>query len=316
MGNVWVFGYGSLMWDNSEFSPQKKMTATLIGAHRSYNKKSTESRGTISRPGLALGTESGGKMQGIALLIDESYVPALDRREGISGYIKITTPTQGVKIMDAGNRPLSPCIVYISNPGHSSYLGHLSLEERAQMAINAGPGRRGTSVDYIKDTLEKSLSLGINDPVLKEMFEEVQRLHTQESHAHTHIFSSAITNVEVYDSPAQYGNRHSIRSTDLIVGLSKEIRDALGISGVWEVDDQVVVSNGRKKVRVKAVQTDARLTRRGPSKADNPANHCWMTRGVREKLNVVLLPGNEWSHRVDYPAFRKKYSTVTIARVT
>ena len=314
MSQVWVFGYGSLMWDNSEFRPQRKVMATLVGAHRSYNKKSIESRGTRNRPGLVLGTEPSGQMQGIALLIDQSYVPALDRREGTSGYTKIATPSQGLKIIDAENQLLSPCIVYISNPSHSSYVGNLNLEQRAQIAINAERGIRGTSVNYIKETLEKSLSLGINDSVLKEMLEEVQRLQEQESHPHTHLLSRAITDVEVYDSPAQYGNRYPIRNNDLIAGLPKEIRDALGLTGQWERNETVVVHHGIYKLKVKAVQTDSRLASSGTCKADNPANHCWMTPDVRQKLGVNELSQDEWVHRLNYPAFKKKYAPVKLTK--
>ncbi len=314
MPQVWVFGYGSLMWDNSEFRPQRKIMATLVGAHRSYNKKSIESRGTRNRPGLVLGIELGSECKGIALLIDENFIPALDRREGATGYTKIITPSQGLKIMGDDNQLLSPCIVYTSNPRHSSYVGNLSLEERAQMAINAEPGIRGTSVDYIKETLEKSLSLGINDSALREMFEEVQRLQRQESHAHTHLLSRAITDVEVYDSPAQYGNRYPIRNNDLIVGLSKEIRDSLGLTGQWERNETVVVHYGLYKLNVKAVQTDSRLVSSGTCKADNPANHCWMTPAVRQKLGVNELSQDEWAHRLNYPSFKKKYAPVKITK--
>ena len=42
ISNVWVFGYGSLMWDNweNQFQGTCKGKVILKGYHRSFNKKS------------------------------------------------------------------------------------------------------------------------------------------------------------------------------------------------------------------------------------------------------------------------------------
>jgi cation transport protein ChaC len=60
-----IFGYGSIIWDNKDVSPQEVFDAKLIGAHRSFNKKSTVSRGTKESPGLVLGLEYEGECHGL-----------------------------------------------------------------------------------------------------------------------------------------------------------------------------------------------------------------------------------------------------------
>ena len=50
---MWVFGYGSLVW-NPGFDVQDKVIATLPGYHRSFCMRSIHHRGTEEAPGLVL----------------------------------------------------------------------------------------------------------------------------------------------------------------------------------------------------------------------------------------------------------------------
>jgi len=175
MDQVWVFGYGSLMWDYQEYNPSRVESAKLIGAHRSYNRKSTKSRGRPEAPGLVLGLEPGGECTGKVIQIQKRYVPIIDRREGVTfgAYNKIITPSEGLEVI-IDNKKLDQCIVYVANPASRNYIGeNLSLKEKAEMAIRAAPGDRGNSIDYIKETYLLSQRLGIHDPSLRDMYKEV-----------------------------------------------------------------------------------------------------------------------------------------------
>jgi len=324
MAPIWIFGYGSLLWD-PERSASNFKKGLLNGWHREYNQISRVSRGTETTPGIALGLEPGGLCEGFFFQMPEREFSDWKKREGVNNgaYLlkdSITNPYE-IKLHIytlAGTKEFNEkCYVLVSNKSNSrSYCGNLSLRERAQIAINssrAGGGRRGTSVDYIKKNYESYLREYIHDRALKEMFDEITILEMEESQADVHWYSNAVTNVEVYDSPANYG-RYQIGNTDLIIGLPKEIRAALQITGQWGKNEMVVVHHGLHKLKVKAVQTDSRLTPSGTFSADNPANHCWMTPAAREKLGISELPKNEWIHRSNYPAFRKKYSLVKIKK--
>ncbi len=70
-GPVWIFGYGSLMWNPAlEFT--ESCTGTLVGWHRAFCLRLTAGRGTAHQPGRMLALKEGGRTTGVAYRLPET----------------------------------------------------------------------------------------------------------------------------------------------------------------------------------------------------------------------------------------------------
>src|SRR5882762_5320664 len=83
-GDLWIFGYGSLMWSPG-FRSSQKCPGKVHGYHRALCLYSHRFRGTPERPGLVMGLCRGGSCWGMAFRIAaaraRSVLANLYRRE-------------------------------------------------------------------------------------------------------------------------------------------------------------------------------------------------------------------------------------------
>src|SRR5215467_2615248 len=155
---VWIFAYGSLMWD-PEFPRAEAEPALLRGYHRSFCLYSYDYRGTPARPGLVLGLDRGGACRGLALrLMPESLAAAIDRlweREMTSPRVY---DLRRLKVRTA--RGIHPAFAFTIRRDHSDYAGQLPLDEAARF-IHGAAGSRGTCRDYLESTVRYLDQLGL-----------------------------------------------------------------------------------------------------------------------------------------------------------
>ena len=101
---MWVFGYGSLMWDGWETKHgcTRKERASLPGYERDFNKASIENWGSREHPGPTLGlrADAAGKCEGLAFQVPdgkrERVVDSSGPHHQDSGEAKIRESTAGV----------------------------------------------------------------------------------------------------------------------------------------------------------------------------------------------------------------------------
>ena len=169
---VWLFGYGSLMW-NPCIHYVDHQRALVFGYHRSFCLQTLIGRGTPERCGLVLALEPGGSCQGIAFRIAAELADAeLDivwNREMISGayqprVVKVQTPL-GVR----------RAITFIMDRQHPRYLGGLNLQAAATMIAHA-KGELGTCAEYLFNTVQHLDELGIVDGPMHRLKCLVQEL--------------------------------------------------------------------------------------------------------------------------------------------
>jgi cation transport protein ChaC len=172
-GSLWVFGYGSLIWDPG-FPVAERRIGRVTGWHRSFCMRSIHHRGTPEAPGLVLALDraEGGSCQGVAFRVDAgaeaATIAALRERELVSSaYLeeRLTVDTEG-GLLDA--------LTYVIDPDHVQYC-HLKLEEQAQIIARA-TGGRGANRDYLWSTTAHLAELGIADPDLDWLAERVRQL--------------------------------------------------------------------------------------------------------------------------------------------
>lgn len=172
-GELWVFGYGSLIW-HPGFDFDDRRLAVLTGWRRAFCMTSIAYRGTPEAPGLvlALDAEATGRCEGIAYHVPAATAAAthayLRERELISyAYDEALLPL----LLDDGRTV--EALAYVSNRAHPQYSGGLSLEEQAEVIARAR-GPRGPNADYLLNTVESLAALGIEDPDLVRLAELVR----------------------------------------------------------------------------------------------------------------------------------------------
>jgi cation transport protein ChaC len=166
--DLWVFGYGSLMW-RPGFDFLEQVPARLIGEHRALCVYSFDHRGTPEKPGLVLGLDRGGACRGIAF-----RVPARRRDETIE-YLRSREQTTHVyrevtRSVWLGNeaRQRVSALAYVVDRGHIQYAGRLSLSEQLRL-IRQGHGRSGNNRDYVLSTVKSIEAQGFRDAQLHRL---------------------------------------------------------------------------------------------------------------------------------------------------
>ena len=145
---LWIFGYGSLMW-NPGFAHGQVASARILGWHRQFSLKSTKAWGSEAAPGLCAGLHGGGCAWGRIFEVpdaDESNVLAyLDHRE--AAYLR-----RQVTVIRAGQALPTPALTYVINPDHPRFAGKIT-DTRARQLVRQGRGEKGTSLGYVRDTV-------------------------------------------------------------------------------------------------------------------------------------------------------------------
>lgn len=180
---LWIFGYGSLMW-NPGFPFVERESALLRGYHRAFCVYSQQYRGTPEKPGLVFGLQSGGSCRGVAYRIAEADCQAarayLREREMTSYvYEERRLPI----VLPQERRVLA--YTYVADSKHPQYTGRLPLERVAELVCQ-GVGERGACAEYLANTVRHLDELGIEDGPMHKLLrlvEERQRASSPPSFA-------------------------------------------------------------------------------------------------------------------------------------
>jgi cation transport protein ChaC len=167
---LWIFGYGSLMW-NPGLTFVAKRVGTVYGFHRNFCLWSRINRGTPERPGLVLTLERGGSCRGLAFRLTGSTsrdeLLSLWRREMSLGSYR----PRWLDCHAGGDR--FPVLAFIVNRACSGYAGKLPLDAMVHSLATAR-GKFGSSAEYLFQTQATLESHGIRDARVKRLAERVK----------------------------------------------------------------------------------------------------------------------------------------------
>jgi len=175
-GELWVFGYGSLMWSPC-FAYAEKRPARVHGFHRALCILSTRYRGTQRKPGLVVGLCRGGSCWGMAFRVPAGHakevLDALWKREMLNNvYVPKLVP-----VSLAGTQRVH-ALAFTADTKHRQFVSELDVNGRARL-VAQGHGDRGRCVDYIRNTLDHMRELGVHDPQLARILATALDLTTE-----------------------------------------------------------------------------------------------------------------------------------------
>jgi len=157
--DLWVFAYGSLMWDPG-FPYLASEPGLLRGYHRRCCIASTVYRGTPEQPGLVLGLDHGGSCRGLLFRVAAAAAPAVVDYLWAREMVTEVYRPRRLTVVTAGEA--WPALAFVVDRAHQQYCAGLCHQE-VVTRIRAAAGQRGPNLDYIRHTLAHLRRLGIVD---------------------------------------------------------------------------------------------------------------------------------------------------------
>jgi len=168
-GDIWLFGYGSLMWAPA-IHHEGSRPSLLHGWHRRFCLWTHLGRGTVEHPGLVLGLERGGACRGLAFRIPrdiaEDELRLVWRREMLTGgyiprWVTLATPDGPIR-----------AVTFVIRRDGARYAGRL-CDDSTAATIAAAVGHLGSCRAYLEEAIRALEMLGIRDSYLNRLHRRV-----------------------------------------------------------------------------------------------------------------------------------------------
>ncbi|MCD6664033.1 MAG: gamma-glutamylcyclotransferase [Comamonas sp.] len=179
-GDLWVFGYGSLIW-RPDLPYSESRRATVHGWHRALRMWSHVNRGTAQCPGLVFALLPGGSCRGLAFRVPAARVPdvfpQLWQREM---PMPIYTP-RWLNVNTTGG--VVRALAFTLSHSHPACTGVLS-DADYQRIFRTAHGIYGSTRDYAETTLAELHRLGIRDRALERIVKVARTAQSQHERLH------------------------------------------------------------------------------------------------------------------------------------
>jgi cation transport protein ChaC len=168
-GNLWIFGYGSLLW-RPGFAYLEKQRARVFGYHRSLCVWSWHHRGQPESPGLVFGLDAGGSVLGMA------YRVAANAREATLDYLygrEMVTPVYAPRLVRAETTGGTvQAVTFAVDRNHDQYAGRLPFA-KALAVVRDARGKSGHNREYVLKAASTLDELAVRDPAIQRLASEL-----------------------------------------------------------------------------------------------------------------------------------------------
>jgi cation transport protein ChaC len=160
--DLWIFAYGSLMWDPAIHVVEIRR-AKLRGYHRRFCLKIKVGRGSREKPSLMAALDRDGECDGLAFRVPSTAVDReteiLWMREMIDSaylpmFVQLDTPQGAIE-----------ALAFIMDRKDAKFVD-IGLDEAARI-IATGTGALGSNLEYFNNLAEHVVALGIEDMVFE-----------------------------------------------------------------------------------------------------------------------------------------------------
>ncbi len=164
--DVWLFGYGSLMWNPAMHFAERR-GGRVLGWHRKYCLWLEAGRGSPDNPGLMLALDRGGAAAGALFRVPAAQARAellLPFRRELFTYsydprwVSVKTPDGVIR-----------AVTFVVNREGVRYVRRLDLE-RIALHVATASGALGSCMEYLHRTLELLDELGLDDRMLRQVY--------------------------------------------------------------------------------------------------------------------------------------------------
>lgn len=173
--DLWVFAYGSLMWDPGlEFAEVRR--GAISEYARSFCLKDEGARGSFEHPGLMAAIDVGTGCEGLVFRIEKDRIEhetfVLFRREMIlpayqPTWVEVATAEGAVTALG-----------FVANHDSEDIVPGIALDEQARMIARA-EGLLGTNFAYLDDMHSHLALLGVEDGYVSDLHARVTALRAK-----------------------------------------------------------------------------------------------------------------------------------------
>lgn len=169
--DLWVFGYGSLMWDPGFRFAEVRRAQVPDHARRFILKDTYGARGTFDAPGLMAALDKGPGCDGLLFRIAreqiEEETEVLWRREQIG-------PAYSATFVEAivADQPIT-ALTFVADHDADMIDANLTRQEQIHF-LATGTGFLGSSLDYLRNIARKFAALGVHDEDVATLLRETE----------------------------------------------------------------------------------------------------------------------------------------------